>query len=360
MGTIGAYFNNDFMPIPWTTPESPVLQELVATHGRSARYLSMEVSSHGVKEKRIYGCRFRGLAFTNLTQDHLDYHRTFDDYYDTKKRFFTEYAKPEGSVAAVAVQAPYGNRLFHDLQRENPTLNLVSVGLESQEKLFDFHARVIEESLEGTTFELAAKGQPTHRLKTSLVGRYNVSNVTLAAALAVRTDSLPWHRLPEAIEKLAAPPGRLERVRLPKSPNIFVDYAHTPDALENVLKLMCDLRPKGSRTVVVFGCGGNRDTKKRPEMGRVAAQLADEVVLTSDNSRSERPEDIIADIEKGIQSQKVHRCPDRREALATAYRLLHPGDVLIVAGKGHETTQTDQQGTRHFSDTEELKRLQHD
>ena len=329
-----------------TTPESTELQayfaEMVERH---IRYAAMEVSSHSLDQERVRGIRFAVAAFTNLTnREHLDYHKTFEAYRDAKGRLFESLA-----VDATAV-----------LNREDPTsayyaertrAHVVTYALDDRA---DIRGTIEEMRLQtGMVLRIQTPGGSV-QVRSPLVGRYNAMNLLAGVGCALALG-MELGQIAAGIERFTGAPGRLERVEAGQPFTVLVDYAHNEDGLRSVLGELRPLAPK--RLIVLFGAGGERDHTKRPKMGEAAAALADFTVLTSDNSRSERTEDIIAEIAAGMPAQAPRLIePDRREAIRKAVQMARPGDLLVLAGKGHETYQ-DLGGVRYdFDDREEVRR----
>ena len=325
-----------------TTPDALSINELLAemVDGR-VDYVFMEVSSHAVHQHRITGLTFAGGVFTNLTHDHLDYHGTFAEYLRAKKTFFD--GLPEGSFALYNADDKHGSVMVQNTGARKYGYSLRS--------LTEFRARLIASEVEG--LQLDVDGNEVY---FKLLGRFNAYNLLAAYGVAILLGQDRQETL-VALSDVPGPAGRLERVAGPPgSPTALVDYAHTPDALENVLSTLRALLGEGQRLGCVVGAGGDRDRGKRPEMGRLASQLADFVILTSDNPRSESPEAILDEMEAGVPAARmphVLRITDRRQAIRTAVRQAGAG-VLLVAGKGHETYQ-EINGVRHpFDDRREL------
>ena len=333
-----------------TTPDATILQAHFA-HMLAAgcKAVSIEVSSHALSQHRTEGIRFAAAAFTNLTQDHLDYHRTMESYGLAKRRLFEQLAENPDGLAVVNLDDPWGRKLLEWLQESG--VPAVTYGLDGAA---DFRAEAISLAAHATQFRLVT---PHGRadLSTSLLGRHNISNMLATAALASKAIPDPA-RVAHALSRQPPVRGRLERVETSHHPaTIFVDYAHTPDALQHALSTLRELTC--GRLIVVFGCGGDRDRGKRPLMGRIAHDLADIVVLTSDNPRRESPSDILAGILAGMPpkaaSVRVHL--DRREAIRAAlHEATAPGDIVLVAGKGHETSQIFADHTVPFDDRKEI------
>ena len=333
LGTIESRVGGERRPAVRTTPEAIDLQrefrEMLDAGDRSA---AVEATSHGSALGRLDRVRFSALVFTNLTQDHLDFHGTLEQYFEAKRRLFTEARPP----AAVNVGDEHGRRLAQELRGQN---ELLTYGLGDDAEL---RADELELGPRGARFR--ADGI---ELETRLRGRFNVENV-LGAVAAARLLGIPDDAIAYGVKELRGVPGRFEAVDEGQPFAVLVDYAHTPDSLENVLRTARDLAQ--SRVICVFGCGGDRDRGKRPLMGRIASELADLAIVTSDNPRSEEPEAIIAEILEGAGEAEVE--PDRREAIARAIGEAAEGDVVVIAGKGHEQGQQFADRTVPFDDRE--------
>ena len=333
LGTIESRVGGERRPAIRTTPEAIDLQrtfhEMVEGGDRSA---AVEATSHGSELGRLDRVRFSALVFTNLTQDHLDFHGTLERYFDAKRRLFIETRPP----AAVNVRDEHGWRLAEELRGQN---ELLTFGLTAE-------AEIRPEDL-----ELGPRGAAFRadgiELETRLRGRFNVENV-LGAVAAARLLEIPNDAIAYGVRELRGVPGRFEAVDEGQPFAVLVDYAHTPDSLENVLRTARELAQ--NRVICVFGCGGDRDRGKRPLMGRIAAQLADLAIVTSDNPRSEAPDAIIGEILEGAGDAEVET--DRREAIARAIGEAAEGDVVVIAGKGHEQGQQFADRTIPFDDRE--------
>ncbi len=314
-----------------TTPEAPLIQELLAelvADGVPAA--AIEVSSHALVLDRVEGCRFDVAVFTNLTRDHLDFHGTMDEYYEAKKRLFA--MRKKDGYAVVNVDDLYGRRLLAEVA---PPLASYSPSGE----LADFRAEAIRCDLSGTFFEVAHAGG-RFAVASPLLGRFQVGNL-LAAAAAGACLGVSEFDIASAMAGVSNVPGRLERVEAGQPYPILVDYAHTPDALERLLSSVRELTDR--KIILVFGCGGDRDRGKRAPMGEIAGRLADIAIATSDNPRSESPDAILREVEAGLVASgatKYLKIADRREAIRAGVELANPGTVLVIAGKGHETTQS--------------------
>ncbi len=363
LGTISYRFGNRQIPAPNTTPESVDLQGTLAelvTAG--ARGVIMEVSSHALEQRRVDGCRFDVGIFSNLTRDHLDYHLTMENYLGSKSRLFSVLLQPTEDKphrrAVVNVDDEYGERIA-----AAAACPVVRYGLTRQA---DVTAREIAFSVGGIGGVLVTpKGEvPFH---SRLLGRFNLYNILSAVAAGVALD-LPLERIVAGIAGHATVPGRLERVENDRGFTILVDYAHTGDALENVLLTLKEIAT--GRIITVFGCGGDRDKGKRPVMGGVAGRYSDLAILTSDNPRTEDPATIMAEVRGGLEPLGLREyridelaggfgehgfvsVPSRRDAIGLAVRLAQPGDVVLLAGKGHEDYQIIGTVKHHFDDREE-------
>ena len=334
IGTIRYEVGERILPAPRTTPESLDLQELLfQIRSAGCKAVAMEVSSHALEQERTRNVEFDAAIFTNLTQDHLDYHGTMEAYFEAKVKLFHALAEQphKKGKAVINLDDRWGNALISRLNRDYPDLPIVTFGMNARA---DFRANAVKMDVSGTQFQLDAHGK-TYLVRLPSIGAFNVYNSlgALAGAAALGVD------LRTAIKALttASVPGRLEPVPVKRQFRIFVDYAHTDDALSNVLKTLRDLHPR--RLIVVFGCGGNRDRAKRPLMAAAVERLADWAIVTSDNPRKEEPEAIIADIEKGFRGSAHETVLDRREAIARAVAMAQPKDIVLIAGKGHETYQ---------------------
>jgi UDP-N-acetylmuramoyl-L-alanyl-D-glutamate--2,6-diaminopimelate ligase len=332
---------------PHTTPEAPDVQRILSeTVAAGATHCLMEVSSHALEQKRVWGVSFDIAVFTNLSGEHLDYHHSMENYFEAKKKLFFLNHKRVASV--VNMDDPWGEKLVAELPMRTVTYGLEPAAI----------VRAAGHRLSGRGVE-ARVIYPGGQLSVSspLVGMHNLYNILAATATALALG-VPPADIVKGIASLEGVPGRFERVANRLGIHVVVDYAHTDNALMHLLRTVRDLKPR--RIILVFGAGGNRDAGKRERMGNVAARLADWTVLTSDNPRSEDPLQIIADIEKGFikNGAKNHEVvPDRKEAIRKALSLADSGDYVLVAGKGHEDYQIFKERTVHFSDTEVIKAL---
>lgn len=344
-GYIGTLFyeTDRIIPALETTPSilkvASLLKEMV---DKSFKACVIEVSSHALHQDRLLGLFFDIAAFTNLSRDHLDYHQDMEDYYQAKKKLFRKYLKGNSKIV-ISLESEYGKRLAEELKDFSPLL--VNNG--------EIKGEILKKK-NRLSFKIKFKDKE-YEISTQLLGDYQAKNLTTTLGILLAMG-YKIEDLLEPIKKLKNPTGRLELVAECKGAKIFVDYAHTPEALAEALKSLSSI--KENRLIVLFGCGGNRDKGKRPLMGKVASMIADGIILTSDNPRFEDPLKIIEDIEKGINSSKPYKIiPDRRSALEFAIKNLQEGDVLLVAGKGHETYQ-EIEGKRYpFSDQEEILKI---
>lgn len=341
LSTVCNYVGEAAVPSTHTTPDPISLNSLLARMvEEGCEYAFMEVSSHSVAQRRIAGLEFDGAVFTNITRDHLDYHKTFENYRDTKKRFFDEL--PKGAFALTNVDDKNGLFMLQNTKAEKQTYSVRT--------LADFKGKLLEDSFDGMLVEINGK-----EVWTSFVGRFNASNLLAVTGTAV----LLGKELDEVLVALSAlkpVSGRFEALRSPSGYSAVVDYAHTPDALQNVIATINEIKCGGS-LITVVGCGGNRDKGKRPIMAQEAVKGSEQVIITSDNPRFEDPQEIINDMMAGldaVQQRKVIAIPDRYQAIKTACALARQGDVVLVAGKGHENYQDVQGVKSHFDDKEVL------
>ena len=342
-------------PSEHTTPDALTLQEMFASmKANGVTDAVMESSSHGLHQHRSGTLRFASAAFTNLTGDHLDYHGTMENYYRAKKILFRELLA-DGAPAVVNTDDPAGERLVSELAHERPAVRILSVSFAGRPDAF-CSLRKLRLAPAFSDLEFTLDGHDAS-LHLPLPGAFNAMNCLTALCMAYGTG-LRFDGLLEASSDMPHVPGRLQSVPLACGATGFVDYAHTDDALERVLSSLRAVLTPGGRLIAVFGCGGDRDRSKRPRMGKAGTRLSDLAVLTSDNPRSEDPLDIIREIESGIP-QGTHYLvePDRAKAIELAVREARPGDILLVAGKGHETWQETREGKQPFSDMEILGRF---
>ena len=346
LSTVCNYIEDEAIPASHTTPDAIELNRLLAKMvEKGCEYAFMECSSHAIAQQRIGGLQFAGGLFTNLTRDHLDYHGTFENYRDAKKKFFDDLPKKAFAI----VNADDKNGAFM-VQNTKATVKTYS-----SQRMADFRARILECHFEGMYLEIDG-----HEVGVQFIGKFNVSNLLCVYGAAVMLGKQPGEIL-VAMSTLHSVSGRLDPVRSPEGFTAIVDYAHTPDALENVLNAIHEvLDGKGGKIITVCGAGGNRDKGKRPLMAQEAVRQSDRVVITSDNPRFEDPQAIINDMLAGLdqkQLKKVVSIVDRKEAIRAACMMAEKGDVVLVAGKGHEDYQEIQGVKHHFDDKEVLREV---
>lgn len=342
IGTINYRFGDRVIPATNTTPGPEKIQQLLAEmFCEDIRYVAMEVSSHALDQMRVAGIDFHAGIFTNLTQDHLDYHKDMEQYFRAKSLLFK--GLNAQALAIINRDDAYAQRLMNIANGR-----VLTYGLKSSS---DISASRIRLGPHGTIFSLAAP-RVKFDICTKLIGRHNVYNI-LAAVLFALQEGIPVDTIKDAVESFEIVPGRLEVVDAGQPFRVFVDYAHTEDAMRNVIASLRELDHR--RLIVVFGCGGDRDTTKRPKMGRVASELSDEVIITADNPRSEDLNAIIADITRGVAKNNYTVIPDRRQAIETAIRMAKEDDIVLIAGKGHENYQVFKDKTIDFDDRIEAR-----
>jgi UDP-N-acetylmuramoyl-L-alanyl-D-glutamate--2,6-diaminopimelate ligase len=344
IGTIEYRYAGSSVDAPMTTPESLDLMRLLREMRDSGvDCAAMEVSSHAIDRKRVLECHFDAAVFTNLTQDHLDYHGTIENYYNAKKRLFTELLRDsdkKNKFSIVNIDDPFGR----EIAKEAPGTVMTYSLRDQSASVFAESCRVSEEGI------TARVNTPYGRveIKSPLFGEHNLSNILAAVSAALSLGS-SINAVERAVAGFGAVPGRLERVENPLGFQILVDYAHTPDALKNVLNAVRPLT--AGKVILVFGCGGDRDRTKRPKMGIIGRELSDVLIVTSDNPRTEPPEGIIDEIERGVfqsgdDSRPYFRISDRKEAIRKALGIAREKDTVLIAGKGHEDYQI--LGTKKF------------
>ena len=350
IGTVRYEIGERILPAIRTTPESLDLQELLAQiTNAGCRAAAMEVSSHALAQDRVRGLEWNVAVFTNLTQDHLDFHRTMESYFDSKAKLFIQLGRQEKKrepVAIVNIDDPYGERLLGKIDKG---VAIVTYGMGVKA---DFRASNYRVEFSGTSYQLDARGK-SYLVRVPLIGRFNVAN-SVAALAAANALGVNLRDAVLSLGKSPQVPGRLELVRAKRQFQVFIDYAHTPDALQNVLKTLRELEPH--RLIVVFGCGGDRDRQKRPLMGKVADRSADYAIITSDNPRNEDPGAIVDETEKGFRSNHYEKIVDRTEAINRAVALAQPRDIVLIAGKGHENYQEFADYTIPFDDIQVARR----
>ena len=334
--------NDQEFPSTHTTPDSICLNALLADMvDAGCEFCFIEVSSHSIVQHRIEGLHFAGGIFTNLTHDHLDYHETFAEYLKAKKGFFD--SLPKGAFALVNADDKNGKVMVQNTKADIKTYSLKSFS--------DFKCKILETHFDGMLLDI--DGQD---IWVKFIGKFNAYNLLAVYATAVLLGS-DRNEVLTVLSELVPVSGRFEFVRSQEGVTGIVDYAHTPDALANVLVTIDEIRTPDQKLYTVVGCGGNRDKTKRPVMAKIAGENSDMVLLTSDNPRFEKPEAILDDMKKGLDpTMKSLIITDRREAIKTAVALSRPGDIILVAGKGHENYQTVEGVNHHFDDKEELKK----
>jgi UDP-N-acetylmuramoyl-L-alanyl-D-glutamate--2,6-diaminopimelate ligase len=329
LGTVVSKIGDRSEPARHTTPEAPAIQEFLAEAvAAGCRYGALEVSSHGLALARLEGSEFQVAVFTNLSRDHLDFHHDMESYWDAKRLLFTRYLR-QGGHAVIGIDDVYGERLASGVSAETTTFGFSSTA--------DLALVSVEASLAGTRLSFR-EGTVNREIQSPLVGRYNALNL-LGVYAAVRALGFSSDDILRTLPELSGAPGRFEKVDVGQTFDVVVDYAHTDDALRKLLEAARPLTR--GKLWVVFGCGGERDRSKRPLMGMVAARLADRVVLTSDNPRGEDPEAIVREIQLGTKehSESIEVEVDRRKAIALALERAEAGDLVVIAGKGHEPYQ---------------------
>lgn len=342
--TVSQTYPGNSIPASRTTPEAYDIQRLfLEMRKNGCTHVIMEVSSHALAQERIGNTKLCGALFTNLTGDHLDYHKNMESYFQAKKLLFEKHLTAD-AVISINYDDQYGMRLFSELSGKNR----ITYGKNRNCDCIIKHARILRN---GTTLELELFGKKI-KIQSPLIGNYNVYNIAGVVSIAY-TLGIPLNIICSALEKPVNIPGRLEAFETNNGIMIFVDYAHTDDALENVLKTLRDLTDK--KLFVLFGCGGNRDKSKRPRMGAAAAKFADKIILTNDNPRNEDPVTILKEIASGIPSDSdLKTIPDRHEAIKEAISNAEPGDIVLLAGKGHEKYQEIKDKFFPFDDKQEV------
>ncbi len=344
LSTVCNYVNEQAIEATHTTPDSLALNELLAQMvDAQCEYAFMEVSSHSVDQRRIAGLEFDGAIFTNLTRDHIDYHLTFENYLKAKKQFFDELS-PE-AFALTNADDKNGLVMLQNTKASKYTYSLRGMA--------DFKTKILEHGFDGMLLDMNET-----EINVSFIGKFNASNLSavFGAAILLGQDKLEVLRIMSALHSVS---GRFETLRAPSGYTAIVDYAHTPDALNNVISTINQILQGNGRLITVVGCGGNRDKGKRPMMAREAVDGSWKAILTSDNPRFEEPQDILNDMIAGLdlmQKTKSLTIVDRREAIKTACALAQTGDVVLVAGKGHEDYQIIQGVKHHFDDREEVRK----
>ncbi|MCT6869696.1 UDP-N-acetylmuramoyl-L-alanyl-D-glutamate--2,6-diaminopimelate ligase [Apibacter sp.] len=327
LSTIENRISNKILKSNHTTPDPITINNLLAQAvENNCQYAFMEVSSHGIHQNRLAGLTFKIGAFTNITHDHLDYHKSFSNYILAKKKFFDEL--PKTAIAITNVDDKNGLIMLQNTKAKKVTYSLKSTS--------DYKGKIIENRLDGMLLQFNS-----YEFWTVLAGKFNAYNELLSYAIS---SELGFDHLTilTALSKLQRVKGRFETYVSDDQKYIIVDYAHTPDALQNILEAINQSRTRNEKLITVFGCGGHRDKEKRPKMGNIATQLSDLSIITSDNPRDENPDEIITEIESGIEAQNTHKylsITDRKQAIRAAIKMTQPKDIILIAGKGHENYQ---------------------
>jgi len=339
IGTINYRFKNKIIPAKNTTPGPVELHAILAAMSKAGTgHCCMEVSSHALDQERVEGIKFSRAIFTNLTLDHLDYHKNLENYFQAKARLFRGLEK--SAFAIINNDDKYARRI-----KKLTGAKVITYGIKRVSAVM---AKNIQSGIGGMEFILTIPVSKI-KIKSPLVGRHNLYNLLSAAAWAF-SCGINIRVIKKALEDFSVVPGRLEQIKNNSGFTVFVDYAHTPDALANVISALKPLTE--GKIIVVFGCGGERDKTKRPKMGRIATELADFAIITSDNPRSETPLKIIEDIKRGIIKNNYCLIPDRRQAIKAGLKMARKGDILLVAGKGHEGYQVIKDKVLRFNDRE--------
>jgi len=345
LSTVEIRIADEVIPATHTTPDIITINKILARAvEEGCEFALMEVSSHGIAQNRIEGLHFSVAGFTNLTHDHLDYHKTFDEYLKTKKRFFDELSST--AVAVTNVDDKNGNVMLQNTKASKRSYAMKTMA--------DYHGKLLEVDFNGMLLNFNGK-----EFWTTLSGKFNVYNLLLVFGIASELG-FGQEEILQAISQLKRVAGRFETFKSDGGIFFIVDYAHTPDALENILDSINDIRTKNERLITVFGCGGDRDHTKRPEMGNIATKKSTLAIITSDNPRTENPAAIIKEIEAGVEPQhfsKYTSIPDRKEAIKMAIKFAEPKDIVLVAGKGHENYQEINGVKHHFDDKETINEL---
>lgn len=340
ISTVEYRIADEVLPSTHTTPDIITLNKILAKAvEQGCKYAFMEVSSHGIHQYRTEGLQFKVGGFTNITHDHLDYHKTFDEYIKTKKRFFDDLN--ENAIAITNIDDKNGSVMLQNCKAKKKSYALKTMA--------DFHGKLLEVDFNGMLLNFDGK-----EFWTTLTGKFNVYNLLLVFAIA-KELGFEDSKILTVISQLERVNGRFETFKSEGGIIFVVDYAHTPDALENVLDSINEIRTKNERLITVFGCGGDRDKAKRPEMGKIATRKSTLAIITSDNPRKENPNDIIKEIEQGVEAQNYSKyisISDRKEAIKMAIKFAEPKDIVLVAGKGHENYQ-EINGVKHYFDDKE-------
>ncbi|MDO8659627.1 MAG: UDP-N-acetylmuramoyl-L-alanyl-D-glutamate--2,6-diaminopimelate ligase [Candidatus Parcubacteria bacterium] len=343
IGTVENMIAEERVEATHTTPDPISLHKLLnEMKKKDCEYVFMEVSSHALDQNRVAGIKFTGGVFTNLTHDHLDYHKNFDNYFGSKKKFFK--MLPANAFALSNMDDEYGSRMLEGIRARK-----FSYGFGG---LKDFYGKISKIDFSGLELNF-----DDNQIKSKLLGKFNAYNL-LGVWGVCKLLYFDMEKVKDILENIDPPRGRFEHFTSDNGVLAIVDYAHTPDALEKVLQTIREIKKENSRIISVFGCGGDRDPMKRPVMGKIGVNLSDVAIFTSDNSRSEDPDKIIAEMKKNLsleELEKVKSNSDRREAIREAVKIAQSGDIILCAGKGHEDYQIIKGVTHHFDDLEELR-----
>lgn len=340
ISTIKIIVNQEVIPTTHTTPDILTLNKIFREAvDRGCEYAFMEVSSHGIHQHRIAGLNFKVAAFSNITHDHLDYHKTFANYIAAKKQFFDDL--PKSAIALTNIDDKNGLVMLQNTKATKKTYAL--------KQLADYKGKILDHQFDGMQLVFNQK-----EFWTSLIGQFNAYNLLAVFSIAqiLGHDEL---QVLTALSKLGNVDGRFQTFKTTSGIVIIIDYAHTPDALENVLKTIDSIRTKNEKLITIVGCGGDRDTTKRPEMAAIASEQSQIAIFTSDNPRTEDPDQILNDMEAGVKPSYYNRTlkiTNRKDAIKTALNMAQPNDIILIAGKGHETYQEIQGVKHHFSDLE--------
>lgn len=361
IGTVENRIGNEVKEATHTTPDPLQLNNLLAEMvSKGCEYVFMEVSSHAVDQNRVAGIKFKGGIFTNLTHDHLDYHKSFTNYFKAKKKFFNmlpgdafALSNADDEHGEAMLQGLNTRKFFYGLTPSALGTSPLPRGRKGRGQSVDFHGEILEMNFSGLKIKINGE-----EIKTKLLGKFNAYN-TLAVWSACKLLGFDMARVKNIFETIEPPRGRFDYFTTPSGVLVVVDYAHTPDALMNIFASVREIKQPEGRLISVFGCGGDRDPLKRRIMGKIGATNSDLAIFTSDNPRSEDPEKIIEEMKTDLslaESQKVKTISNRREAIKEAVKVAQTGDVILCAGKGHETYQEIKGVKHHFDDLEEFKK----
>ncbi len=339
---------------PGTTPDPIFLNKLLKKMvEEKCEYVFMEVSSHALDQNRVAGIKFTGGIFTNLTHEHLDYHKDLESYFKAKKKFFE--MLPPNAFALSNIDDEHGNAILDGIKTRK-----FFYGFENQAQFMDFYGEIVKLDFSGLELVFNEKNLPANRrMHSELLGKFNAYNL-LAVWSASRLLGFEAQKINKILENIKPPKGRFEHLKSKNGVTIIIDYAHTPDALEKVLLAVKEIKPEEGRIISVFGCGGDRDATKRSKMGKIGASLSDIAIFTSDNPRSEDPDKIIEEMKDNLsheEARKVITISDRRLAIEESVELVKEGDIILCAGKGHEDYQEIKGTKTHFNDMEEYKKV---